>query len=115
MIQANIDESALESMASLLGEQFADTLRFCCSEFDRLGAEVMATIDTDTEAAIRHSHSLKSNAAQFGASSLADMSREIEQSLIYDDLSNAKQVSNNLMDQVKASQTKLLHWLASNS
>jgi len=39
-----IDESALESMESLLGEQFSDTLVFCCAEFERLGAEVLATI-----------------------------------------------------------------------
>ncbi|HDY91606.1 MAG TPA: Hpt domain-containing protein, partial [Pseudoalteromonas sp.] len=31
MTEINIDTSALESMESLLGEQFADTLDFCCS------------------------------------------------------------------------------------
>ena len=51
MTEINIDTSALESMESLLGEQFADTLDFCCSEFERLGSEVLATIGKDKEAA----------------------------------------------------------------
>ncbi|MDO6635564.1 Hpt domain-containing protein [Pseudoalteromonas carrageenovora] len=113
MTQISIDESALESMESLLGEQFPDTLDFCCAEFERLGTDVMATICQDKEAAIRHSHSLKSNAAQFGASSLAEVSRIIEQSLTVDDLAQATDASNNLMEQVKGSQVKLNEWLAS--
>ena len=49
MTEINIDTSALESMESLLGEQFADTLDFCCSEFERLGSEVLATIGKDKD------------------------------------------------------------------
>ena len=113
MTQISIDESALESMESLLGDQFADTLDFCCAEFERLGAEVIATIGKDEEAAIRHSHSLKSNAAQFGASSLAEVSRVIEQNLNQDNLAEAIDASNSLMAQVTGSQAKLNEWLAS--
>jgi len=69
MTTITIDESALEGMESLLGDQFADTLTFCCSEFQRLGSEVLANLGSDNEAAARHAHSLKSNAAQFGAAS----------------------------------------------
>ncbi|GAA78129.1 Hpt domain-containing protein [Pseudoalteromonas sp. 20-92] len=113
MTEINIDTSALESMESLLGEQFADTLDFCCAEFERLGSEVLATIGKDREAAIRHSHSLKSNAAQFGASSLAEVSRVIEQNLNLDNLAEAIDASNSLMAQVTGSQAKLNEWLAS--
>ena len=113
MTEINIDTSALESMESLLGEQFADTLDFCCSEVERLGSEVLATIGKDKEAAIRHSHSLKSNAAQFGASSLAEVSRVIEQNLNLDNLAEAIDASNSLMAQVTGSQAKLNEWLAS--
>jgi len=111
MTDITIDTSALENMKSLLGEQFADTLDFCCAEFERLGSEVMATIGKDKEAAIRHSHSLKSNAAQFGASSLADVSRTIELSLVDDDLAKAMDACANLMLQVEGSQTKFKQWL----
>jgi HPt (histidine-containing phosphotransfer) domain-containing protein len=111
MTDITIDTSALENMKSLLGEQFADTLDFCCAEFERLGSEVMASIGKDKEAAIRHSHSLKSNAAQFGASSLADVSRTIELSLVDDDLAKAIDASANLMPQVEGSQTKFKQWL----
>ena len=111
MTDITIDTSALENMKSLLGEQFADTLDFCCAEFERLGSEVMATIYKDKEAAIRHSHSLKSNAAQFGASSLADVSRTIELSLVDDDLAKAMDACANLMPQVEGSQTKFKQWL----
>ena len=111
MTDITIDTSALENMKSLLGEQFADTLDFCCAEFERLGSEVMATIGKDKEAAIRHSHSLKSNAAQFGASSLADVSRTIELSLVDDDLAKAMDACAKLMPQVEGSQTKFKQWL----
>ncbi|MEL0639199.1 Hpt domain-containing protein [Pseudoalteromonas aliena] len=113
MTQISIDELALESMESLLGEQFADTLDFCCAEFERLGSEVLATIGKDREAAIRHSHSLKSNAAQFGASSLAEVSRVIELNLSDDNLPEAINASTSLMAQVTGSQAKLNEWLAS--
>ncbi|WP_372763189.1 Hpt domain-containing protein [Pseudoalteromonas sp.] len=112
MSEININESALESMESLLGEQFAVTLEFCCSEFERLGSEVLATIGHDKEASIRHAHSLKSNAAQFGAVSLAEVAGTIEQQLNNDDLAAAISASQQLMTQVTGSHTLLKNWLA---
>ncbi|CCQ12157.1 hypothetical protein PALB_30580 [Pseudoalteromonas luteoviolacea B = ATCC 29581] len=110
-----IDENALESMQSLLGEQFSDTLLFCCSEFERLESEVMLTIHDDIQSAIRNAHSLKSNAAQFGATSLSNTARAIEQSLIQDDFEHAKEVSETLAEQVAGSKAKLQAWLDANS
>lgn len=112
MTEISIDEAALESMESLLGEQFADTLNFCCAEFERLGLEVLATIGKDKESSVRHAHSLKSNAAQFGAMSLADVARIIEQNLNNDNLAVATQASASLMAQVTGSQAQLNKWLA---
>lgn len=108
-----IDESALESMESLLGEQFSDTLTFCCTEFERLGAEVLSTIHNDEQVACRHAHSLKSNAAQFGASSLSDVAREIEQNLNNGDTVKAISASEQLDGQVAGSKAKLVDWLQS--
>ncbi|BDF94556.1 MULTISPECIES: Hpt domain-containing protein [Pseudoalteromonas] len=108
-----IDENALESMESLLGEQFSDTLVFCCAEFERLGSEVLATIHNDIQVASRHAHSLKSNAAQFGASSLSDVAREIEQSLNSNNLAQAIEASQLLDSQVAGSKAKLTDWLQS--
>ena len=108
-----IDESALESMESLLGDQFSDTLVFCCSEFERLGAEVLVTIHNDIQAATRHAHSLKSNAAQFGATSLSEVAREIEQSLNNDNTAQALTASAQLDGQVAGSKAKLTDWLQS--
>ncbi|MGO2477679.1 MAG: Hpt domain-containing protein [Pseudoalteromonas sp.] len=113
MNTVTIDESALESMESLLGEQFSDTLVFCCAEFERLGGEVLATIHNDVQAATRHAHSLKSNAAQFGATSLSEVAREIEQSLNNADVVNAIAVSKQLDGQVSGSKIKLNDWLQS--
>ena len=112
MTEISIDESALESMESLLGEQFPDTLEFCCSEFERLGSETIAALGQDKEAAIRHSHSLKSNAAQFGAASLAEVARLIEYNLNNDNEEQAVDAANNLMAQVIGSQAKLNEWQA---
>ena len=111
MTEIKIDESALESMESLLGEQFSDTLDFCCAEFERLGNEVLATLGQDKEAAIRHSHSLKSNAAQFGAASLAEVARLIEYNLNNDNDEEAVNASTHLMAQVSGSQAQLNAWL----
>ncbi|MEI8618886.1 Hpt domain-containing protein [Pseudoalteromonas sp. B193] len=102
MTEINIDTSALESMESLLVSSLLIHLIFAAHEFERLGSEVLATIGKDKEAAIRHSHSLKSNAAQFGASSLAEVSRVIEQNLNLDNLAEAIDASNSLMPQVTA-------------
>lgn len=112
MTEVQIDVAALESMQSLLGEQFKDTLEFCCSEFERLGNEVIATLGNDKEASIRHAHSLKSNAAQFGATSLSEVARDIELSLNQDNLDQATSASAYLMAQVTGSQAKLNEWLA---
>lgn len=76
-----IDEDALLGMKSLLGEHFNDTLDFCYNEFNRLNQELKQTINNDNESAIRHAHSLKSNATQFGALSLAEMAKNVEHSL----------------------------------
>lgn len=112
MTEVQIDVAALESMQSLLGEQFKDTLEFCCSEFERLGNEVIATLGNDKEASIRHAHSLKSNAAQFGATSLSEVARDIELSLNQDNLDQATSASAYLMAQVMGSQAKFNEWLA---
>ncbi|KPH58263.1 Hpt domain-containing protein [Pseudoalteromonas sp. NEC-BIFX-2020_002] len=108
-----IDEGALEGMESLLGEQFDDTLMFCCAEFERLGGEILATIHSDVPTATRHAHSLKSNAAQFGASSLSDVARDIEQSLNNGDLSQAVMATEQLESQVAGAKEKLTQWLQS--
>lgn len=113
MNTVTIDESALENMESLLGDQFADTLVFCCAEFERLGAEVLATIHNDVQTATRHAHSLKSNAAQFGATSLSDVAREIELNLNNSELDNAISASQQLDGQVAGSKAKLTDWLQS--
>jgi HPt (histidine-containing phosphotransfer) domain-containing protein len=108
-----INEDALEGMQSLLGEQFEDTLTFCCDEFERLEAELRVALKSNKQDAIRHAHSLKSNAAQFGALSLSNTARAIEQGLINDD---PQSVSDNvacLSDQVTGSKTQLIQWLSS--
>lgn len=110
MTTITIDESALEGMESLLGDQFADTLSFCCSEFQRLGSEVLANIVTDTEAAARHAHSLKSNAAQFGAQSLSEVAQAIEHALNESDFATAEQKAGYLDEQVIGSVEKLQAW-----
>ncbi|WP_404340334.1 Hpt domain-containing protein [Pseudoalteromonas mariniglutinosa] len=112
MTTITIDESALESMESLLGEQFPDTLQFCCAEFERLSNEVHLNITSDLETALRNAHSLKSNAAQFGATSLSEVARGIELSLGEQDVTTAILVADDLSAQVAGSQAKLKEWLA---
>ncbi|MFY8275137.1 Hpt domain-containing protein [Pseudoalteromonas sp. SSDWG2] len=80
-MEIKIDDSALIAMQGLLGDQFADTLEFCFSEFTRLHGEFEQSLNTDQNEAIRNIHSLKSNAAQFGAITLAETAREIEHGL----------------------------------
>ncbi|KZN32389.1 Hpt domain-containing protein [Pseudoalteromonas luteoviolacea] len=108
-----IDETCLDNMQSLLGDQFIDTLEFCLSEFERLESEVRMTIDSDLEAATRNAHSLKSNAAQFGAMSLSDVAREIEMALLANEVDKAKAQVDKLTEQVVASKAKLQQWLTS--
>ncbi|MBQ4835911.1 MULTISPECIES: Hpt domain-containing protein [Pseudoalteromonas] len=112
-MDTRIDETCLENMQSLLGEQFNDTLEFCLSEFDRLANDVKATIDNDLEAATRNAHSLKSNAAQFGAMSLADVARSIEMALIENNTEHAKSQVSVLCDEVVSSKALLQQWLTS--
>ncbi|KZN45292.1 Hpt domain-containing protein [Pseudoalteromonas luteoviolacea] len=112
-MDTRIDETCLENMQALLGEQFNDTLEFCLSEFDRLANEVKATIDNDLEAATRNAHSLKSNAAQFGAMSLADVARTIEMSLVENNVELAKTQVSVLCSEVDASKALLQRWLTS--
>ncbi|KPM83494.1 MULTISPECIES: Hpt domain-containing protein [Pseudoalteromonas] len=112
MTTITIDESALEGMESLLGDQFADTLSFCCSEFQRLGSEVHANLGSDNEAAARHAHSLKSNAAQFGAQSLSELAQSIEHALNEGNADIAQQNSASIDQQVSGSVEKLQAWFA---
>ncbi|GEK10662.1 Hpt domain-containing protein [Pseudoalteromonas sp. McH1-7] len=107
-----IDESALENMQMLLGEQFEDTVHFCCSEFERLASELMLSLNHDQEAAIRHAHSLKSNAAQFGASSLSDLAKTLEHALIQNDQGVVDNAIQELSSQVVGSKSKLEQWLS---
>ncbi|WP_105199803.1 MULTISPECIES: Hpt domain-containing protein [unclassified Pseudoalteromonas] len=73
-----IDESALMAMHDLLGEHFDEILVFCFSEFSRLHSAFQEALGSEQSDAIRNIHSLKSNAAQFGAVTLADTARIIE-------------------------------------
>ena len=77
-MNVQVDVAELETMKSLLGDQFDDTLSFCFSELERLHSEFLANLEQDKTSAVRHIHSLKSNAAQFGARSLAQIAKEIE-------------------------------------
>ncbi len=112
MITITIDESALEGMEALLGDQFADTLTFCCSEFQRLSSEVLSNLSSDHEAATRHAHSLKSNAAQFGAQSLAQLAQSIEHALNDGNTELARHNCENIDMQVSGSIEKLQAWFA---
>lgn len=112
-MNVTINEDALEGMQSLLGEQFEDTLIFCCDEFERLENELRIALTSSNQEAIRHAHSLKSNAAQFGAVSLSNNARAIEQGLINDDLESVQENLTRLSGQVAGSKTQLLQWLSS--
>lgn len=88
----NVNYEALLSMQDLLQDQFEPTLQFCMSEFDRLQQAIDDTINVNIKEAIRHSHSLKSNAAQFGAESLSQLAKNLEHSLIDGDLIDASRI-----------------------
>ncbi|CAH9058942.1 hypothetical protein PSECIP111951_04084 [Pseudoalteromonas holothuriae] len=113
-MNVSIDNGALESMQSLLGDQFEDTLVFCCSEFERLENDLKLALDCDKQEAIRHAHSLKSNAAQFGAISLSGTARAIEQGLIKGDELSVTENMEQITEQVVGSKSQLLQWLAMN-
>ncbi|WP_125718855.1 Hpt domain-containing protein [Pseudoalteromonas rubra] len=114
-MNVTIDEACLDTMQSLLGEQFSDTLVFCISEFERLEREVRESLPVDLEAATRNAHSLKSNAAQFGAMSLSDSAREVEMLLLQGDVHAAKEALGSLSQQVIGSTAKLQQWLMANA
>lgn len=73
-----INEESLFAMQDLLQDQFPPTIEFCMSEFDRLANALHEDLEKDITDATRHAHSLKSNAAQFGAVSLANLAKQIE-------------------------------------
>lgn len=105
-----IDEDALLGMKSLLGEQFNDTLDFCYCEFDRLNQELAQSIHNDNESAIRHVHSLKSNAAQFGALTLAEMAKKVEHSLNDGNLNDALVYAAQLQSLIDQTKDKINLW-----
>ncbi|SFC85014.1 Hpt domain-containing protein [Pseudoalteromonas denitrificans] len=105
-----IDENALSGMKSLLGEQFGTTLTFCYSEFDRLNLELNQSIKVDSNSAIRHAHSLKSNAAQFGALSLAEMAKNVEHSLSKGNLEEALAHASLLQTFIEQTKNKINTW-----
>ena len=105
-----LDEDALMGMKSLLGAQFNDTLDFCYSEFDRLNVELEQTIQSDNETAIRHAHSLKSNAAQFGALLLAEMAKSVEHALSDGDLDIALKHATLLPEYILLTKQKMDLW-----
>ncbi len=107
-----IDEEALENMKMLLGEQFEETVIFCCSEFERLESELMLNLTNDKDAAIRHAPSFKSNALQFGAKSLSEVDRTIEHGLTSGDEAATTEALDKLAHQVAGSKTRLQQWLA---
>lgn len=111
MPDVTIDDEALVSMQSLLGEHFEATLSFCHSEFDRLHSELASSFDSDNETAIRNSHSLKSNAAQFGAVSLADIAKNIEHLLIENKPDEAVIFLAQLEPHILATKEKMTAWL----
>ncbi len=76
-----IDSAALNAMSQLLGDQFLPTLEFCFDEYHRLYGELVEALPINTTDAMRHAHSLKSNAAQFGATSLAELAKRAEHAL----------------------------------
>ncbi|WP_105168065.1 Hpt domain-containing protein [Pseudoalteromonas sp. T1lg23B] len=113
-MNVSIDNSALESMQSLLGEQFEETLIFCCSEFERLENDLKLALNSNRQEAIRHAHSLKSNAAQFGATSLSSTARAIEQGLMKGDDASVSENMALISEQVIGSKSQLLQWLSMN-
>lgn len=106
-----IDETALSSMQSLLGEHFESTLLFCHSEFDRLHQELSEHFDSDLETAVRNAHSLKSNAAQFGAVSLAEIAKQIEHLLADNKSTQARVYLEQLAPHILSTKEKMTSWL----
>ena len=105
--QVNVNQDALFAMQDLLQDQFIPTLEFCVSEFDRLQLAVEQDIEKDIKEAIRHAHSLKSNAAQFGAESLASISRQLEHALMEGDMSLSHQLTKQLPLHISATKEEI--------
>ena len=53
-MNVTINEDALAGMQALLGEQFADTVVFCCSEFERLESELRMAYNNDKQLSLIH-------------------------------------------------------------
>lgn len=101
-MEIKVDEAALNAMSQLLGEQFLPTLEFCFSEFERLHSDLADAVEqNDLTSAVRHAHSLKSNAAQFGATSLAESARVIEHNIALADNSEGIAELANLPAQIE--------------
>lgn len=101
-IDVNINSDALFAMQDLLQDQFLPTLEFCLTEFDRLYQDLETDFGTNLTEAIRHAHSLKSNAAQFGADSLAQIARELEHALTESNMSLASDLKAGLPTHISA-------------
>ena len=92
----SVNQDALFAMRDLLQDQFEPTVEFCLSEFDRLQQAFDDDIQRDVTEAIRHAHSLKSNAAQFGADSLAGLAKQLEHTLMNGDVTLALELAQQL-------------------
>ncbi|WP_372771366.1 Hpt domain-containing protein [Pseudoalteromonas sp.] len=101
-IAVKINSDSLFAMQDLLQEQFLPTLEFCLTEFDRLQSEVERDFEVDITASIRHAHSLKSNAAQFGAESLAELAKDLEHALGEGDMALSQNLKNVLPAHISA-------------
>lgn len=106
-IEVKINQEALFAMQDLLQDQFLPTLEFCLTEFDRLHADLERDFDVNVTDTIRHAHSLKSNAAQFGAESLAHLAREIEHALGQGDSAHALSLKQALPAHISATKEQI--------
>jgi CheY-like chemotaxis protein len=82
---AAVDIEVLRRLAASLGEGGGDAVRGLVETFRSHAPDLIATIrrglqDGDPESVRVAAHTLKSNAAMFGASTLADVSRQVEAS-----------------------------------
>lgn len=101
-IGVNINSDALFAMQDLLQDQFLPTLEFCLTEFDRLYQDLENDFDSNLTEATRHAHSLKSNAAQFGADSLAQIARQLEHALNESNMALASELKTALPAHISA-------------
>lgn len=106
-ITVKINTEALLSMQDLLQDQFLPTLEFCLTEFDRLQGDLERDFDVNVTDSIRHAHSLKSNAAQFGAESLAQLAKELEHALGDGDMTTALTLKQALSAHISATKDEI--------